>query len=88
MVNFSKMYLEAREIAYRTIGHGAISDSVIILGSPRSGTTWLAQIVATLSGYKHLDKPLRLAPALVRKLNLKERNYVGPTDERPNYTVT
>jgi hypothetical protein len=65
------------------IGRGEIEQSIILTGSPRSGTTWLAQILASLPGYKHFDEPLRLAPPLVRKLGLEERNYVAPDASRP-----
>lgn len=79
---FESPELRLREYAYRLIGRGEVHQSIIVSGSPRSGTTWLAQILASLPGYKHFNEPLRLAPPLVRKLGLEERNYVAPSASR------
>ncbi|MCX6667997.1 MAG: sulfotransferase domain-containing protein [Euryarchaeota archaeon] len=35
-----------------------IKDTILIIGSPRSGTTWLMEILGTISGYTYLFEPL------------------------------
>ena len=69
------------ERVYEWIGRGAVEDAVMVAGTPRSGTTWLAELLATLPGYKHLDEPLHLnnpAPP-----DLDWRTYVAPDARRP-----
>jgi hypothetical protein len=69
------------ERIYEWIGRGAVEDAVMVAGTPRSGTTWLAELLATLPDYKHLDEPLHLKnPAL---LDLDWRTYVAPDARRP-----
>jgi len=38
-----------------------IEDSIVISGSPRSGTTWLMELLKTLPDYKSIFEPLHLA---------------------------
>lgn len=35
-----------------------ITDTIVIAGSPRSGTTWLVEILGTIPAYMHLFEPL------------------------------
>jgi len=37
-----------------------IEDTIVVSGSPRSGTTWLAELFRELPGYKMLNEPLSL----------------------------
>jgi hypothetical protein len=81
--SFSKEpVLRMREYAYGMIGCGDLEKAILVLGSPRSGTTWLAQMISTLPGYKHLDEPFRLAPPLVSRLNLRERNFADTHEDK------
>ena len=37
-----------------------ISDTIVICGCPRSGTTWLAEILASIPGYGVINEPLQI----------------------------
>lgn len=37
-----------------------VQDTVVLAGAPRSGTTWLAELLRELPGYKFLNEPLLL----------------------------
>lgn len=37
-----------------------IKDTIVLAGAPRSGTTWLAELLRELPGYKFLNEPLLL----------------------------
>jgi len=37
-----------------------LQDTIVVAGSPRSGTTWLSEILRELPGYKMLNEPLNL----------------------------
>ena len=41
-----------------TLGECNIRDTVVVAGSPRSGTTWLLELLRTLPGYKAMNEPL------------------------------
>ena len=49
-----------KDTLYRWVGRGAVRDAVVVAGSPRSGTTWLAEILAAMPQYKLIDEPLHL----------------------------
>ena len=38
----------------------ALNDSILIVGSPRSGTTWLMEIFENIPGYSYIFEPLQL----------------------------
>jgi hypothetical protein len=40
---------------------GDITDTVIVAGAPRSGTTWIAELLREVEGYKMFNEPLFLA---------------------------
>jgi len=63
--------------------HVSCNDSVVIAGSPRSGTTWLAEMIAETPGYIHIDEPLHLGNGLARRhANVSGwRHYVSPGAE-------
>ena len=55
------MISQAKRKFFRLAGQGgrcSIHDTVVIAGSPRSGTTWLLELLRTLPGYKALNEPL------------------------------
>ncbi len=59
-------------------------ETIVVTGSPRSGTTWLAEMLADVPGYIHIDEPLHLGNGLARRhTELDEwRHYVAPTSRR------
>lgn len=60
-----------------------ISDTIVVSGSPRSGTTWTAEIMREFPGYKMLNEPLNLDqhPKL-KTAGLDWRTYVPPHGDR------
>ncbi len=59
-----------------------IEDTIIISGTPRSGSTWLLEIIRTLKTYKTVVEPLdpRNYPEY-RPLNMPARPYLNPNQE-------
>lgn len=56
-------------------------DTVIVSGVPRSGTTWLAEMIAVQPGYKLLSEPLFLhGPGGRDGLGLEWRTYMEPNE--------
>lgn len=57
-------------------------NTIIISGAPRTGTTWLMEILATLPKYKTIFEPLHMDrfPQLL-KLNFPPRIYVPPEED-------
>lgn len=55
-----------------------IEDTIVVSGAPRSGTTWLAELLRELPQYKMLNEPLRLdSSALVKDIESVEwRTYL------------
>ena len=51
-------------------------ETILISGTPRSGTTWIAEVLRTCLGYNLLWGPLQIDPALLRKLKLSERPFI------------
>jgi hypothetical protein len=73
----------------KLVGTSNIEDTIVIAGSPRSGTTWLGSLVGQLVGYHHRDEPLDLrnAPAL-REAGFEWRIYLAPHASHPShYTI-
>jgi len=60
------------------------SDTVVVAGAPRSGTTWLAEMLRGLPKYKFLNEPLFLRnnPA-AREAGLGWRTHLAPEEESP-----
>jgi hypothetical protein len=58
-------------------------DTIVVAGSPRSGTTWLSEIIRELSGYKLLDEPLsKTSSILVQHIkDLDWRPYVSENEQ-------
>jgi len=61
-----------------------IENTIIISGSPRSGTTWLMEILGTLPRDKTIFEPLHMKffPE-VKELGLSPRQYLEPPREYP-----
>jgi hypothetical protein len=57
-----------------------IEDTIVIAGSPRSGTTWLLELLRTLPGYKALNEPLMYQDAR-NEHGFSWRTYLDPGEE-------
>jgi hypothetical protein len=58
--------------------------NVLIFTAPRSGLTWLMELIASQPGFKHCNEPLDLRhPDVVRGLGIREWNdlYSRSRDE-------
>jgi hypothetical protein len=62
-----------------------IGQTIVIAGSPRSGTTWLAEILHTIPRSAILWEPLYLdADPKLRHLGFGWRTYISPERDRPD----
>lgn len=86
MLQFLKRPVEKR--LYRAVTHLGqcdIEDTIVVSGSPRSGTTWLSELLRVLPGYKAVNEPLHLDHSpLARELErLGWRPYAAPGTDSP-----
>ncbi len=72
-------------IGQKFTGPTKIEDTIVISGTPRSGTTWLMEMLATLPDYKTLFEPfhINLFPE-VKNLGLAPSPYLNPDSNYPN----
>jgi hypothetical protein len=52
-------YYRHWQLRYRLSGAHRPEDCLLIVGSPRSGTTWLAEVLESIPNTIHLDEPLK-----------------------------
>jgi hypothetical protein len=74
-----------KDVAFQTAayaGQPEVSDTIIVAGAPRSGTTWLAELLRELPRYKFLNEPLFLRnyPA-AREAGFGWRTHFSPEEE-------
>lgn len=63
-----------------------IRDTIIVSGAPRSGTTWLAELLRSLSGYKFLNEPLLLSNSKeARDAGFAWRTHISPDESHPQF---
>ena len=71
---------------------GEIEDTIVVTGAPRSGTTWLSEVVSSLPGYARYDEPLHLTAFPKTRTNGFEwRTYLDPyydADEQAAYLLS
>lgn len=61
-----------------------IEDTVVVCGSPRSGTTWLAEILASDEHSSFSNEPLNLTNHPdAKRAGFEWRTYIGPEELRP-----
>lgn len=67
-----------------TIGLSELETTILVAGAPRSGTTWLAEMLSRLPKYKLLNEPLLIHnnPSAVQH-GIDWRTFVAPGDNRP-----
>jgi len=83
--------MEATEIKQKffdaalSLGRCNIGNTVLVSGSPRSGTTWLAEIFRELPGYKMLDEPLFPGTSVIQEVDIiAPRTHLRAEDEVPD----
>jgi len=61
-----------------------MDDTIVLVGSPRSGTTWLMELFETIPGYTHLFEPLNHEwfPELL-EVGFKSRSYLTKNSNWP-----
>jgi len=77
------MITQLKEQIFQSAGqqaHTSIEDTVVVAGSPRSGTTWLLELLRTLPGYKALNEPLMYEEAR-NGHGFAWRTYLDPGEE-------
>jgi len=57
-----------------------IQDTIVVSGSPRSGTTWVLELLRTIPGYKAMNEPLMYEEAR-RDHGFSWRTYLDPDAE-------
>ncbi len=63
-------------------GRCDIDDTIVVAGAPRSGTTWLAELLRALPRYKFLNEPLFLRNnPMARDAGFAWRTHLSPEEE-------
>jgi len=71
---FDKMVMKTKRVK--------IKDTILMTGSPRSGTTWLMEVLDSIPGYTFIFEPLN--PTFfteIPKLGLLDKPYIKKDDE-------
>jgi hypothetical protein len=75
---------QAFDVLTRYTNTCSLADTIIVAGAPRSGTTWLAELLRELPGYKFINEPLRLSTNPEAKhAGFGWRTRVPPDESRP-----
>lgn len=65
-------------------GAADIRDTIVVAGAPRSGTTWVAELLRELVGYKLFNEPLFLANyPEAREAGFSWRTHIPPGAHQP-----
>ena len=75
-----KLVLDARALGRSLFPLG---ETILLAGSPRSGTTWVADLLRSAPGYLQLTEPLWNGLRRVRAAGLGDRTYAPPDEARP-----
>jgi hypothetical protein len=57
----------------------SLHESVVILAPPRSGSTWVTEVIGSWPGFGVVNEPLHPQFAAPRALRLESRTYLSPT---------
>lgn len=60
------------------------ADTILLTGSPRSGTTWLGVILSISKGYAMITEPFHLSTPGLREAGFSWRTYVDPNSPWPS----
>lgn len=60
-----------------------IKDTVVVSGAPRSGTTWLGELLALKEGYNLIREPLNLNHPEAKEAGFDQRTCILPGEEVP-----
>ena len=61
-----------------------IKDTIVIAGTPRSGTTWLMEVLTAIPGYTYLYEPINpIWFPKIRGVGFKSRTYLPPNTDWP-----
>lgn len=78
----------SKDVALRLANHVAVrskvEDTILLAGSPRSGTTWISEILAQLDGYRFMNEPLLIHnnPSVTNH-GFGWRTCLSPGEEHP-----
>ena len=64
------------------LGRCSVTDTLVVAGVPRAGTTWLLELLRTLPGRKALNEPLLYQRAR-HEYGFGWHKYIAPGDEAP-----
>jgi len=68
----------------RQIAACNIRDTIVVAGAPRSGTTWLAEVLRALPSYKFVNEPLLLSNyEAAQKAGFAWRTHLAPNENAP-----
>lgn len=72
------------DVLSRNVATTGVRDTLVVAGAPRSGTTWLAEVLRELPGYKFLNEPLFLPNnADAQRADFDWRTHIPPRAENP-----
>jgi len=74
-----------KDVAFRAAAYAGeckIENTIVVAGAPRSGTTWLAELLRELPKYKFLNEPLFLRNnPVAREAGFEWRTHLSPEEE-------
>ena len=74
--NLQKLFLSSRFFSCD------IEETVLLAGSPRSGTTWLLEVLAYANGYRAQNEAIELSRyQAAQKAGLEWRTYLGSKEQ-------
>jgi hypothetical protein len=65
-------------LRHRIGGQFRLHESVVVLAPPRSGSTWLTEVVGSWPGFGVINEPLHPVFVAPRRFGLQSRNYLPP----------
>jgi len=66
-------------VRHRLGSEFSLHESVVVLASPRSGSTWVTEVIGSCPGFGVVNEPLHPQFVAPRSLRLQSRTYLSPT---------